>query len=708
MVPPLQVPSPLDDKGNLLLFPVDSLDGKIESDKGWRQVQGPPHRPAVVPPPFCAIDYESYYTTAYSLYKITPWEYVTHPSFNAYLVSLERFDGLNWWRWVGHPDDAPWSDIVGLEKCSHNAPFDELVTRFLVKQGRVPAGVLTEKWHCTMDLAAYFQIDRGLDAAAPFFLGEIADKTTRAKMKDGGAGAQEIKDYAAKDARQCGWIWYFNHHAWPQVEQYLSRLQRRAGWAGVWADQPACRAAIAKMKQIQLQVAMRIPWANKYAVTGSKGLIIECAKRGIPTPPPAAPRPGVKKKSEQPGVALDDPGVLAWAKRFDTDNWLEDIRTFSKSRQLEAHCRMLLDRARKDGTVPFELIYRKAPHTARWQSGGGLRMQNLDKDEFHGFNARWFIHARPAHKFLIADLSQIEPRVLNWLVGDKVFLEACAKGASPYDAHARSTMDYKEDKPLKKYSPGLYALAKARLLALGYQAGPPKFCEMARDMAQITVFEDEKSYSPNLKDFYRASQISDRIERNDLDGWSIFPAAVESVYDFRNKSPLIAHPKTGVWATSEAAMRACVGGDHFVPLPNGEVIRYYDVRELPPEGNRRTGELTAWVVKNSKNPKHKSKLYGGKLTENRVQRVAREVLADMIARVSLIDPRRLKFRWSVHDEIIAEAPACDAKFLFEAMLHEMKTPPAWAKGLPVSAEGSEQKDDNGKVIASGILDHYIK
>lgn len=704
----LKTPSPVDEKGNLMLFSTESSGGKIEDDVEWRWMPGPKTPCALRPRPFASIDFETYFSKKYSLAAkgMSSWEYVTHIAFNAYVVAIEWFDGTNWWRWVGHPSKAPWNFIAGIDWISHNATFDELVYRRLISLNLVPR-IVPRNWFCTADLAAYFQLDRGLESCAPVLIGEVADKTVRSKMKEGNASALEIKDYAGSDGRQCGWIWYFHHHKWPELERFLSIYQRRAGYAGVWVNQPMAHAAIAEMQRVQLSVAKQIPWANRYSVTGSKGLTIECAKRGLPTPPPAKPKPG-EKPSHLPGTSLDDPGVVMWAKQNDKDNWLEKIREFSKAKQLEAHCKMLLDRTRKDGTVPFSLGYRKAPHTARWQSEGGLRVQNLDKDGFHGYNIRHLIHARPGHKFLIADLSQIEPRVLNWLVGDKVFLEACSKGQSPYDAHARATMDYKEDKPLKKFSPGLYALAKARLLALGYQAGPPKFCDMARDMAQITVFEDEKSYSPDLKQFFRASQIKDRIDNNDLGGWSIFPSGEDSVYDFRRKSPLIADPRTGIWATSEAGLRACVGGDHFVPLPNGEVIRYYDVREMPPEQGRRFGELTAWVVKNSKNPKHRSKLYGGKLTENKVQRVAREVLADMIYRVAQIDPKRLKIRWSVHDEIIAEAPTCDAKPLFETMLHEMKTAPSWAKGLPVSAEGSELKDDNGKTLAVGILDHYIK
>jgi hypothetical protein len=600
---------------------------------------------------------------------------------------------------------------------SHNANFDELVYRRLLQLGIVPRGI-PEAWNCTADFAAYLQLDRGLDAVAPILLGEVADKTVREKMKGGGAGADESKDYAGKDARQCAWIWALHQDKWPELERYLSRLQRRAGYSGVWIDVEMVQKAKVAFVAVQNRIARQIPWANKYPVTSPKGVKIECAKRGIPTPPPPVKkRDGTDGDKNGMSLSLDDPATEKWQKLYDKDGWLEKIRDYSKAQQQQSNCEMLLKRVRKDGTVPFELIYRKAPHTARWQSGGGLRMQNLDRDDFEGFNPRWFIHARPSHKFCIADLSQIEPRTLNWDVGDEVFLAACREGKSPYDAHAISTMGFKpalvNGKPqkLKDFNKVLYALAKARLLALGYQAGPPKFVEMARVMAGITVFLEEVCFvSPNMKEFYKASQIKDRIRLNQLDGWSQLPSAVDSVYDFRNKSPLIADRRKGCWARWENELRKCVGGHYFMPLPNGDVIRYFDVREetyYSDERNRNETRLSAWVVRNSKNPDHRKDLYGGILTENRIQRIAREVLADLIGRVSKISPL-LKFRWSVHDEIIAEAPAGEAKHLFEAMLHEMHTPPAWAKGLPVAAEGAEEIDASGKVIAKGILDHYIK
>lgn len=667
------------------LFALDSVDGAITSDTGWREVEGPRLPVTVQPFPFVAVDYESYYTAGYSLGDLTTWEYVFHPSFNAYLVALERFDGQRWRRWVGQPKDAPWEDLRGLEWVSHRAELDEMVSRKLEKDGLIPRGVIPALYHCTADLAAYLQLDRGLDAVAPLLLGETADKSTRRKAKDGGAGAVELRNYAGQDARQCAWIWATHHHLWPEIECYLSRMQRHAGWSGVYLNQPMMLEAKAKMRAVMMEIARKIPWSNREKVTGTKGITLECARRQIPPPP---------------SLSLDDPDTVAWQKTHDRDGWLDNMRRFTKARLIEGQIDLMLSRVRRDGTVPFELVYRKAPHTARWQHTGGLRIQNIDKDEVEGFNARHFLAARPGCSFLIFDLSQIEPRVTNWLVGDEVFLEACRKGQSPYDAHARSTMDYRDPRPLKEFNKGLYALAKARLLALGYQAGAPKFVEMAWDVAQIILFEEECSYSPDLKHFYRAAEIHDRIQRNDLEGWSVFPPAVDSVRDFRDKSPLI----TAEWERGEREFRKHVGGDYFVPLPNGEVIRYFDVEEKRSYNDQRRrweGEISAWVIKNSRNPKQKKYLYGGKILENKVQRVSREVLAYHKAEISLFAPRHLWLRWSSHDEIIAECRTENARSLAPEMKRIMSTPPPWAPGLPVACEGAGEDH-------CGIVQHYIK
>jgi DNA polymerase len=77
--------------------------------------------------------------------------------------------------------------------------------------------------------------------------------------------------------------------------------------------------------------------------------------------------------------------------------------------------------------------------------------------------------------------------------------------------------------------------------------------------------------------------------------------------------------------------------------------------------------------------------YGGKLTENITQAVARDVLAAAIPR---IEAAGYQIVLTVHDEIVAEAPD-EHSYSAEHLAALMATPPSWAEGLPLAAAGFE-------------------
>ena len=76
--------------------------------------------------------------------------------------------------------------------------------------------------------------------------------------------------------------------------------------------------------------------------------------------------------------------------------------------------------------------------------------------------------------------------------------------------------------------------------------------------------------------------------------------------------------------------------------------------------------------------------YGGKLTENLVQAVARDCLAESIKNL-VTNGYRILFH--IHDEIIAEVPKNDDRFSLENAIKIMCQPPNWADGLPLNADG---------------------
>jgi len=78
--------------------------------------------------------------------------------------------------------------------------------------------------------------------------------------------------------------------------------------------------------------------------------------------------------------------------------------------------------------------------------------------------------------------------------------------------------------------------------------------------------------------------------------------------------------------------------------------------------------------------------YGGKLVENAVQSIARDLLAEAVVQIEETMPGCV--RTTVHDEIVAMARDDDAKGLLFVMQTIMGSPPAWGAGLPLSSAGA--------------------
>jgi len=340
--------------------------------------------------------------------------------------------------------------------------------------------------------------------------------------------------------------------------------------------------------------------------------------------------------------------------------------------------------------MPFSLLYFGA-HTGRWSGAGGLNMQNLNKDALFGFMIRDLFIARPGKKFVIADLSQIEPRCLNWVIGNEDLLARIRAGEPIYEAHARLTMGWTGGR-LKKENPKLYALAKAQVLALGYGAGWEKFITMALSPGYGNMdlcAEDEQIAREASTDgkihtdengeayFLTPDPVSPGTGMRE----PVYGANARRIVDgFRKANPLI----TGLWDSLQQRLVASVGGDMLVELPSGREMRYEGVtRKRKRLMDRKTGELRERWVLEAAVEGFQTKLYGGILTENLIQATARDVFCDGLLRLRNdgFDPL-----WTVHDEVIVEV---DESVPASEIVSRLAVPPDWMTGLPVEAEAVE-------------------
>lgn len=622
-------------------------------------------------PPTHAIDFESYYDSKISIKTLGAWHYLRHPKTNIYLVSIVG-GGITY---VGRPEEAPWTSLDGSRWVAHNYAFDGAVVEALREKGVIPPQIQPADWNCTANLSVFNSGGRSLQDASRNLLNSDISKDLRKWMRgkslDEAVAAgkkEELFDYALRDAQASLALWDRYNDKWPELEQWLSKHTIEMGWRGVHTDSELLNSAIDKLHKIKGAAQNQLPWFDEEETINSLHKLYQ-ACRNIGIEPPAS-------------TAEDDPRCVEWEKAHEDIPWVKAMREWRKANFLLTKLRKIRDRKRPDGTVPFGLKYGGA-HTLRWSGEGGFNLQNQNRDPIFGIDARRIFIPTPGKKFAIVDLSQIEPRVLAWLTKDWEFLEL-VKTMSPYEAHARLYMGWEGDK--LKADKKKYALAKARVLALGYGAGWEKFIFMCRTygIEPEEVFSDpvgEQEVEAFVEALNRNRKHLDKVntfEALPKDKQRIWVNAWNQVMDFRTTNYRIVN----FWSLLHSLLIKAAAheddGNLELGLPSGRGLHYFNIATT-------SNELLARTQING-DSEH---FYGGKLCENMVQAIARDVFAEGMRRV---ETAGYPVRFHVHDEIVAEV---DPETHVSILEHLMSITPSWLKRCPVAAEGH-------------ITDHYEK
>ena len=566
-----------------------------------------------------AIDFETRWGADYSVADMGAWAYCHDPRFDAYLVSAVGEDGFEW---VGHPSLAPWAKFAGYETwVSHNAGFDDEVFLAVVRlRGALPA---PKTWHCTADLMSYLQYPRSLKDAMQEAFGVVVDKGVRDRTADGmgdmfAPSARELDNYALNDSRYCLRLWQRFSPRWPENERQLSLHTRKMGRRGIGFDQATAGIAVESLGVSIAEVEATIPWvALGLPPTSRTELFSECDRLGIDRPLTTAEK---------------NPLWQEWLDSHEAKvPWVRGLNKWRKlNRTREVIGAMV---ARSDGSrLHYGLKYYGAAITGRWSGGEGLNLQNLNsRDTEGGVDLRGLLVPAPGKVFVISDLSQIEPRVMAVISGDEDMLKFLRTGADLYEAHARATMGYSDPRPLKDVDKPMRALAKARVLGLGYSCGADKFVFVAKIMAGLDLCPEESA----------------RI-----------------VAEFREQNPRI----VALWDRMGRAFAQSAKAVCCFKTAGGRTLRYFS-----------PGKGEAVPVKG----KPRKKFYGGLLVENLIQATARDVLAGMILE---IEAAGIPVVLTVHDEVVCEVPFETSAYALATVKRIMSTPPAWMPDLPVGCE----------------------
>lgn len=605
--------------------------------------------------PVAAVDFETYYDSDVTVVELGVHHYLRHPQGDIYLVSIATDTGL---RYVGHPKDFDWSQIAGPQWTwlSHNAQFDAPVFERLQELGCGNTCSVTElaDWHDTADLAAFLSLPRSLKEASKHLLKVELSKDTRDEMKGkrwesmSPEFRKEVEQYALGDAENCLRLFLEHGDQWPEHEREISAMTRRMALRGVPLDAESLERDIEKLETDMWEIRQSIPWKDEPHRTPAKArkgekvpllspimLREECHRRGL-TPPNS--------------FAQDDPE----AEKFFDDHakehpWIQGVRDYRKAGKHLKTLETMRKRMREDGWMSYGLKYGGA-HTLRDSGDSGLNVQNLPKGLVCGVDVRAKIKAPEGHTFAIVDLSQIEPRCLHWLAGDETTLKYIRQVPDLYEAQARAWGLYTAEGSMAKNAPETRFLMKQLALGLGYGMGAKRFA----DVAGVPLEEAERL-----------------------------------VKLYRDKNPRVLQLWKDLEATMGETARHLTDKTCRVNLPSGRTMKYRNVARMaeePKDGRPPKIGLRAEIPRAGK--LMRLGFWGGVLTENLVQSTARDVF---MTQCLAIEQAGIPVLMRVHDEVVCLVREDEAEDKLKQIISIMSTPPAWAQGLPLSAEGSLSK-----------------
>ena len=341
----------------------------------------------------------------------------------------------------------------------------------------------------------------------------------------------------------------------------------------------------------------------------------------------------------------------------------------------------------QDGRIHGLLQFCGAARTGRW-AGRLVQIQNLPQNHLQDLDyARQLVKAgdladfelnysnptqvlselirtafiaKPGCTFHVCDFSAIEARVIAWIAGENWVLDVFRKGGDIYCATASQMFGV----PVEKHGANaeLRQKGKIAVLALGYGGGIGALENMGGSKMGLTERE-EKEIIQKWRD------ANPRIVK--------FWATVEAA--------AIKALKTGESTTIHRGIEVAKRwGMLTITLPSGRTVCYPRARIGTEYGDSWRGdhEIIEYEGLNQTTKKWEAiRTYGGKLTENIVQSVARDILGIVILRA---EAAGLKIVFHIHDEIIVEAEPGQT---LEDVTAIFSQPIDWCKDLPLKGAG---------------------
>jgi DNA polymerase len=564
---------------------------------------------------------------------------------------------------------------------AHNAAFERLMMRDVLKWPTPPL----DRWDDTAARAARQALPRSLDGAASAlglgFQKDIEGKSLMMRMcrprkvEDDGTikwwndadRMQRLAQYCATDV---------------EVERELDKVLRplspteKAIWMlteeindlGVPVDVDFAKYAIdmAVKEQMRLNEKLQaITGGDVSTITNVIAMKSWLAKQGFGFF--EGQDEGLNKKAVDNLLAMNLP---------DNVRTVLQIRK-SGGKSSVAKYQAVVDRASSDGRVRGNLMYHGAS-TGRW-AGAGVQLQNLPRETVKDW--QWSRDNLPEvpdrlstlsrmirgtirsgqGRLMWGDYASVEARGVAWLAGQKDLVQLFASGGKIYEEMAGVIFNTPPTE-IGKDSLERF-IGKTTVLGCGYSMGAQKFRQSCAAMG--TDIDEE--LAQRAVQTYRSS----------------FPK-IPQLWRGLEDAAVAAVEQRGV-STKYRSVQFYSDGDWlYIRLPSGRKLFYRGPRIVTHAGPFGAKPAIEYMAVNSLTKKWNSeRTYGGKLTENIVQGICRDLIAH--AMLALRDAG-FPVIASVHDEVVCEVTDERTK---EQMLEIMCAVPEWAKDFPLAADAKE-------------------
>ena len=583
----------------------------------------------------------------------------------------------------------PLPDFTGHMIYAHNAAFERLIFWYVLQQNYP-----LESFYCTAaqarsncapgsleDVGRFAGADMRKDHRGSQLIRLLSIPQANGQFREDAALMAEMVQYCEQDVRAMRAI---SKALRPLSEQELQdyHTNERINDRGVLVDVPLCRAAVqysadetVEIQQIVTEVTEGVitsvrspkmrewvlervgPEAKKLMWTGEKYSIDKTVRANL--------------------LAMEDndeiPAHVADVIQCADDLWASSVAKFNRLSNLADE---------EDHRVRGAFVFAGGAATGR-ASSYGAQVHNFTRkcakepDEVrhamvrgHNITPRFgkritdvlkgmlrpALIAKPGHVLIAYDWSAIEGRVHPWLSNcpaGEAKLDVFRSGLDPYKVNAAATFRV----PYEDVAADQRQVGKVQELALGFLGGAGAFEVFGRAYGiRLSPAEVQRAV-----DGWRRANPWAQAHGQQLEG-AYLRAMRNKNHEFKAGRVVYLFDGQTLWYA----------------LPSGRVLCYPNAK-FDEEGNV-TYTKAAWKPAADAKEWPRARLWRGLACENVTQAAAHDILRHSLRQLDGVVLH-------VHDEIVVECPASDADAVAAQMHQIMCTPPAWATGLPLAAEG---------------------